>query len=306
MIPGAKEFPRLLQQALETHREAVNFEAGPWIEQILDKTEAYFRNAGLKAAAINVSGGIDSAVTLALLHRLMNRDNSPLEKIVPICQPIHSTEKIINRADLLCDYLKLELFNVDQTAVFDMLAPLVSEALHVERTQFADGQLKSCMRTPVAYYAAHLMNASGYPCLVVGTGNYDEDGYLRYFTKAGDGTVDIQLISELHKSQVYSVARSLDLPDFVCDAIPSADLWEGQTDEDELGCPYEFIEFLTGAYLQWDEDKQKDFIATLENEDPVSHKCFNEWYDLASSVHRRSAHKAFWPVNIVIKEPPKF
>ena len=73
----------------------------------------------------------------------------------------------------------------------------------------------------------------------------DEDGYLYYFSKAGDGISDIQLIHDLHKSEVYTVARSLDLCDELVNAIPSADLWDGQTDEDEIGFSYDAVELWT-------------------------------------------------------------
>ena len=59
----------------------------------------------------------------------------------------------------------------------------------------------------------------------------DEDGYLRYFCKAGDGVVDVQLIADLHKSEVFQVAKYLEIPEEIRVAPPSADLWEGQTDE---------------------------------------------------------------------------
>ena len=72
------------------------------------------------------------------------------------------------------------------------------------------------------------MSVNGNPSIVLGTGNYDEDGYLRYFCKAGDGTVDVQLIADLHKSQVFEVARELGVPKSIIAAPPTADLWEGQ------------------------------------------------------------------------------
>eukprot|EP00957_Ditylum_brightwellii_P197159 15021551-Ditylum_brightwellii.AAC.1 len=90
----------------------------------------------------------------------------------------------------------------------------------------------------------------------MGTGNQDEDGYLAYFCKAGDGVVDVQLISDLHKSEVYTVSKALGVPEATVVAPPSADLWDGQTDEDELGFTYDFIELFTGAYLPLDEAGQ--------------------------------------------------
>ena len=77
--------------------------------------------------------------------------------------------------------------------------------------------------------------------MVMGTGNHDEDGYLGYFCKAGDGVVDVQLIADLHKSEVFKVGAVLGVPQSILSSPPSADLWEGQTDEDELGVTYDFV-----------------------------------------------------------------
>lgn len=116
---------------------------------------------------------------------------------------------------------------------------MVQQAIGLKGTPFADGQLRSYMRTPVGYYAAQLLSSHGFPCIVVGTGNLgmylatdcclelDEDGYLLYFCKAGDGVSDVQLIADIHKSEVFKVAKELNVPKSVLEAPPSADLWEG-------------------------------------------------------------------------------
>lgn len=107
--------------------------------------------------------------------------------------------------------------------------------------------MRSYLRTPVNYFVAQLLGQEGYRCIVLGTGNFDEDGYvmvmvvvvmrryLCYFCKAGDGVVDVQVIADLHKSEVFQVARHLNIVKSILNAPPSADLWEGQTDEEELG-----------------------------------------------------------------------
>ena len=119
------------------------------------------------------------------------------------------------------------------------------------------------MRTPVGYYVAQLFSQQGTPAIVMGTGNMDEDGYLGYFCKAGDGVVDVSTISDLHKSEVFAVSRALGVPSQTLDAAPSADLWDGQTDEGELGLTYDFIELFTGMFLKLDEAKKAAFVASL-------------------------------------------
>jgi NAD+ synthase (glutamine-hydrolysing) len=130
--------------------------------------------------------------------------------------------------------------------------------------------------------------------MVVGTGNYDEDGYLRYFCKAGDGTVDTQLIADLHKSEVFAVAKVLGVAQSIIVAPPTADLWEGQTDEDEMGFSYDFVEVWT-TYLKWPADRQAKFVASL---DDTSAKYLKDMGAKAKGIHDRNAHKASWPINL--------
>ena len=155
------------------------------------------------------------------------------------------------------------------------------------------------MRTPCAYYVAQLLTTQGYPTIVMGTGNKDEDGYLAYFCKAGDGVVDVQLIADLHKSEVFRVGEELGVPESILSAAPSADLWDDQTDEDELGFSYDFIELWT-SYLDLNENDQKKIKESLSGD---ALKQFEEWSELAINIHKRNAHKLDSPKNINIEFP---
>jgi len=140
------------------------------------------------------------------------------------------------------------------------------------------------------------LSQSGYPCVVMGTGNYDEDGYLCYFCKAGDGVVDIQLIADLHKSEVFQVGKYLDVPEEILGAAPSADLWEGQTDEDEMGISYDFIELYIG-YLRMTPEEQENMKNCCSEE---AWQQFLHFEKIANDIHRRNAHKLNSPVNLNI------
>lgn len=133
----------------------------------------------------------------------------------------------------------------------------------------------------------------------MGTGNKDEDGYLAYFCKAGDGVVDVQLIADLHKSEVFRVGKELGVPSSILDAAPSADLWDGQTDEDEMGFTYDFIELWT-TFLEMDQYKQTQIRNSLSND---ALKQLEEWGDLAVGIHKRNSHKLDSPKNINIEFP---
>ena len=129
----------------------------------------------------------------------------------------------------------------------------------------------------------------------MGTGNRDEDGYLGYFCKAGDGVVDVQLIADLHKSEVFKVGSVLGVPESILSSAPSADLWEGQTDEDELGVTYDFVELYTGWYLPLSSEEKETWLASLTEE---TKKEWDHCASICETVHRRNAHKLSGPKNL--------
>lgn len=279
-----------LQEMLADVRRAKAFNPEAWVSNKVASLIAYMKSTGIKGCVINLSGGIDSSVTFALLSRAKAAASSPILRVLGIAQPILSTGSIQNRAYELSPYG--EIITVDQTPIFQSLAPLVDKACGIEGGFFARGNLKSYMRTPVAFYAAQLLSQSGTPAVVVGTGNYDEDGYLYYFSKAGDGVADISLIHDLHKSEVFAVGRYLGLPESILDAPPSADLWEGQTDEAEIGASYDFVELHT--VIQGNETLQSR-ISTLSAEAQAQ---YMKVAALLRAIHSRNKHKEKFPLNI--------
>lgn len=286
--------PQLCSKLQEV-RAARAFNPEEWVNKKCEMFNAYMKRSGLKGCVVNMSGGIDSAVTGLLAKRASMMEGSPIERVIAILQPIHSTASIQDRGEELCKAADIEYIRVDQTAVFDMLAPLVEKAAGIENAPaFARGQLRSYMRTPVAYYLCQLLAGQKTPAIVLGTGNYDEDGYLYYFCKPGDGTSDVQLIHDLHKSEVKEVAKYLKCVDSIVVAPPSADLWDGQTDEDELGFPYDFAEL----YIELlNKEGTEEWIASLDEENKAQ---WLKWKELIDNVHRRNSHKAVWPINIDI------
>ena len=284
-----------LQARLISYRAKRAFDPEKWINMKIEKLNDYMRKCGLKACVTSVSGGIDSAATLALCAKAMKVEGSPIQRNVGVCQPIHSSGWALQRGKENIAACGAEEIVVDQSDIHEMLQKKVDEAVGVQGKAFASGQLRSYMRTPVGYYVAQLLSQEGNPAIVMGTGNMDEDGYLAYFCKAGDGVVDVQLISDLHKSEVFKVASQLGVPSATVNAAPSADLWEGQTDEDELGITYDFIELLTGAFNPLsDEDKAK-FEEGITGE---ARKQWDEWKVKAVTVHKRNAHKINGIVNL--------
>lgn len=284
-----------LAAKLGAYRKERNFQPKQWIEGKVKKLNDYMSNAGLKACVISVSGGIDSAVSLALCAEAKKCAGSPIVHVVGVCQPIASSAWALERGRENIKQCNAEEIIVDQTDIHKQLADRIDEAAKIKGGHFAQGQLRSYMRTPVGYYVAQLYSQNKTPAIVMGTGNMDEDGYLAYFCKAGDGVVDVQLISDLHKSEVFTVAEALGVPTATRSAAPSADLWDGQTDEEELGFTYDFIELYVGSYLKMAEADQAKFQADLSAEGKAQ---FDAWTTAAVGVHNRNKHKLLGIANL--------
>jgi NAD+ synthase (glutamine-hydrolysing) len=143
---------------------------------------------------------------------------------------------------------------------------------------------KSYQRTPVAY-----LIASHYGGVVVGTGNLDEDGYLYYYCKFGDGAVDVGLIWDLHKSEVFQLAAHLGVPESILVAPPSADLAPGQTDVSEIGATYDMVELVYIFVFHFTEERKAAFLSSLG---PEARLQFDQEFASIQRIHERGHHKA--------------
>jgi NAD+ synthase (glutamine-hydrolysing) len=169
-----------LNEKLLSMRDKRKFVAKEWVVQKAGMLNHYMSQAGLKACTISVSGGVDSAVMYGLCTIASKMPGSPIQRVVGVAQPIHSTASIWRRALELPAAFGGEVVTVDQTSLHTQLDGIVTAALGVTSKPFASGQLRSYMRTPVGYYVAQLLSQEGTPAIVMGTGNQDEDGYLMY------------------------------------------------------------------------------------------------------------------------------
>ena len=184
-----------------------------------------------------LSGGVDSAVVGVLCKRAFP------DACLGLIMPCHSSEKDIQDARAVAEKFRIPIRVIILDEVCQSLLRLLAVPdLEPSTRQLAEANLKPRLRMVSLYYVA---NRLGY--LVVGTGNRSEIA-VGYFTKYGDGGVDILPLGDLVKNEVWELARHLDIPDEIIEKPPSAGLWEGQTDEDEMGITYDDLDrCLTGG-----------------------------------------------------------
>lgn len=253
----------------------------------------YMLNAGLNSCVVAISGGIDSAAVLSLVSHASKQEGSPIKKIVAVTIPsfdgsVTNQNSTVDKAKELCSTLNIEL------AVLDITVPVTGLAKSIEDTlgqssedMWSRGQLVSYVRTPSLYYYTTVLNAQGFKPILVGTINRDEGAYLGFLCKSGDGCVDVQLISDLHKYEVYKVAIALNVPEIIIEAIPTGDMYDARPDEDVFGAPYTFVELFL-SHKTFSHHHWADITAHWNAEDKA------QWdkYSLAlNKLHRYNAHK---------------
>ena len=180
------------------------------------------KDSGTKGIVMGLSGGVDSAVVAALCKEAVGRNN-----LLVLFMPCNSNEQDLKDAKLVASKLGLKSKLVDLSGAYNNFLKVLPAARSLAR-----GNLKPRLRMSALYYFANKLNY-----LVCGTGNKSEF-MVGYFTKYGDGGVDILPIADLFKRQVRSLAQELRIPQGIITKPPTAGLWHGQTDEGEMGITY--------------------------------------------------------------------
>ena len=240
------------------------------INHITEWLKGYSDESGTKGFVVGVSGGIDSALTSTLAART-GKPTLCLE------MPIHQAESQITRASEHIDFLQKEFPNVtrqklDLSTVFDGFVATLPPSGAAAR-DMALVNTRARLRMTSLYYFAQL-NSS----IVVGTGNKVEDFGVGFYTKYGDGGVDISPIADLMKSEVYALAKELYVIQSILDAAPTDGLWgDDRTDEDQIGASY--------PELEW----AMDFIANGEVGEISSRQ--EKVLDIYKRLNRINQHK---------------
>jgi NAD+ synthase len=210
-------------------------------QYIISWLKEYASNAGVKGFVIGVSGGIDSAVTSTLCAKT---------GLPTLCleMPIHQEKNQVNRATRHISFLKDHFKNVSSTLVnltpvFSSLKEAVPKVDNEEDRFMSLANTRARLRMTSLYYFAGLKNL-----LVAGTGNKVEDFGVGFYTKYGDGGVDLSPIADLMKSEVYAIASFLEINNEIQEAPPTDGLWgDDRTDEVQLGASYDELEWAMNA-----------------------------------------------------------
>ena len=231
----------------------------------------YAKNAKVNGFVIGISGGIDSAVTSTLCA---------LTGLPTLCveMPIHQAESQVNRGKEHINHLKRNFANVDSTKVD--LTPTFETFKKIYPTIVSDNielplaNARARLRMTTLYYLAGIHHY-----LVVGTGNKVEDFGAGFYTKYGDGGVDLSPIADLLKSEVFELGRFLDVPKSILDAKPTDGLFgDDRSDEDQIGATYDELEW---AMQQVAEGKNS---ADFNGRDQIV-------FDIYTKLNKANQHK---------------
>jgi NAD+ synthase len=228
---------------------STNFPSQKITEQIVKWLLDYATNAKVKGFVIGISGGIDSALTSTLCA---------MTGLPTLCieMPIHQAESHVDRANEHIDQLKKRFPNVandrtDLTPVFETFKKQVPTSENKAALNLTLANTRARLRMTTLYYFAGLNSY-----LVAGTGNKVEDFGVGFYTKYGDGGVDISPIADLMKSEVRLLAKHVDVPESILKAKPTDGLFgDDRSDEDQLGASYDELEW---AMLEKEKGKSLD------------------------------------------------
>lgn len=215
-------------------------------EKLRDDLVSWLRERAKEAHAkgfiFGLSGGIDSAVVAGLAKRVFP------ENSLGLIMPCDSIDDDKNDALKIAKSLDLEVKVVDLTNTYNELL----KASFTSENKLARSNIKPRLRMTTLYYYGQDL---GY--LVVGPSNGSE-WYVGYSTKYGDSGADIYPIANILKTDIFKLAKALDLPDFIIEKKPSAGLWKGQSDESEMGFTYEVLDsYIRGEKIPEEEIKKK-------------------------------------------------
>ncbi|WP_456376140.1 NAD(+) synthase [Lutibacter sp.] len=242
------------------------------VDFIVDWLKDYATNAKVNGFVVGISGGIDSAVTSSLCAKT----GFP---VLCVEMPIHQGKNQIVRGKEHITQLKARFnavnsLEVNLTSTFEDFKTVVPKVENSATVNLSLANTRARLRMTTLYYFAGL---HGY--LVAGTGNKVEDFGVGFFTKYGDGGVDLSPIADLMKSEVYEIAKVLKVPNSIIKAQPTDGLFgDSRTDEDQIGASYNELEWAM------DQDELGKEISNFEGRE-------KEVFTIYKQRNRANMHK---------------
>lgn len=238
-------------------------------EKLVDTIVKAMRNQAKQAhtnkAEVDISGGVDSAVVVALACKAFGPEN-----VIGVYSDINSSNESKERARLVAEKFGFHYIELNLAPEFYSIRKQIKEKFEERGLPWPDekdnptifGSFRSCIRAPVGRFVNRLFGGG----IRQGTGNRDEDQYVRFYQKGGDGEVDCNWIEALFKGEVWELAEHLGVPDEIIMAVPTPDLWgvgEEHNDEEEL-------EEITGVPLTYTRPGQEEgTIEWFSREDEI-------------------------------------
>lgn len=216
--------------------------------EISNWLNSYLEENNLETFVVGISGGIDSAVTSTLCSMTGKRT-------IVVTMPIHQNPDETDRGKSHIKWLKdnyenVEEYHIDLTDTYENIKQNTPSLFH---NDLSLANTRARIRMSTLY-----LITGGSRGIVVGTGNKVEDFGVGFFTKYGDGGVDISPIADLMKSEVYEMGKEMGLIEEIINAVPTDGLWgDGRTDEDQLGVSYDELEWAMSYDDSEINDKQK-------------------------------------------------
>jgi NAD+ synthase len=238
---------------------------------IIEFIQNKVKNAELNGAVVAVSGGIDSAVTLHLTVKALGCEN-----VTALTMPERDVtpERDIMDVMLHCEKLNLTCNMIDITAMLHVIQQNLTK--YAPENKISSGNIRARLRMIIAYYYANLEHK-----MVMGTSNKTEL-LTGFFTKYGDGGVDLMPFGDLYKYNIKQLAKFLEIPQNIIQKEPSPGFYPGQTDEKELGCDYDTIDLI--LYL-WEKGYVNKEISQELN--VTIHKIESIIHRIKANEHKR-------------------
>lgn len=243
------------------------------IERIVSWLRDYAGKARVNGYVIGISGGVDSAV-VSTLCAMTGLDTLVLE--LPIRQKKEEVDRALEHISFLkSKFSNVRSMSVDLTSSFETFLKTINieDGAEVEVEKLALANTRSRFRMLTLYYYGQVNGL-----LVCGTGNKVEDFGIGFFTKYGDGGVDVSPIADLYKTEVFQLARDLNLVESIVKAVPTDGLWDQErTDEQQIGATYKELEEIQ---KNWQTKTREDYSGRML-----------EVYDIFSRMNRAAQHK---------------